>query len=320
MDVSIVILTRNQPELLPRCLEACFSEIECAGLKGEVILIDNASADGTPQRMAARFPGLRVIRNEENLSFSAGNNQGIRASSGRAVLMLNDDAMLQPGSLGLMLRALDSDPSVGVAGPRLLNPDGSLQRGYTHRRFPRFRSLACGVLGVNPWLEKRSWTRDLLTHSFDPERGGASEHLAGACLLIRRSALDSAGLLDEGYWFWMEDVDLCYRLKRQGWKAVYVPGAQVTHYGSASLRKLLSSERRMLSIRALMYYYKQHKSFAAYVFLKLIVGCVLLVCAPLDVISAMRRRGSRPREWALAAKSSLRNLRAHFGVEPGSSR
>jgi GT2 family glycosyltransferase len=317
MDVSIIILTRNQPELLPRCLDACFGEIGRAGVQGEVILIDNASTDGTPQRMATQFPALRVIRNEENRSFSAGNNQGTRASSGRAVLMLNDDAVLQPGSLKLMVQALDSAPQVAAAGPKLLNPDGSLQRGYTHRRFPRFRSLACGLLGVNPWLEKRPWTRDLLTHSFDPERGGPSEHLAGACLLVRRSAFDEVGLLDEAYWFWMEDVDLCYRLKQKGLSVVYVPGAQVVHYGSASLSKLLSSDRRMLAIRALMYYVKRHKSFAAYVLLKLIVGCVLLVCTPLDVISAMRRTGSGPGEWARAARSSLHNVRTHFSVEPG---
>jgi GT2 family glycosyltransferase len=317
MDVSIVILTRNQPELLPRCLEACFSEIERAGVAGEVILIDNASTDGTPQHMAIRFPGLRVIRNEENRSFSAGNNQGIRASRGRAILMLNDDAILQPGSVKLMLQALDSGSRVAAVGPKLLNPDGSLQRGYTHRRFPRFRSLACGLLGVNSRLEKRPWTRDLLTHSFDPNHGGPSEHLAGACLLVRRSAFDEVGLLDEAYWFWMEDVDFCYRLKQKGLQAVYVPGAEVIHCGSASLSKLLSSDRRMLSIRALMYYTRRHKSFAAYVLLKFIVGCVLLVCTPLDVVSAMRRRGSRPEEWARAAKSSWHNVRAHFGVEPG---
>jgi N-acetylglucosaminyl-diphospho-decaprenol L-rhamnosyltransferase len=320
MDVSVVILTRNQPELLGRCLESCFCEIKRASIQGEVILIDNASIDLVSQRMAVQFPGLRVIRNEENRSFSAGNNQGIRASSARAVLLLNDDAILQQGSLVMMLQALDSDPAVGVVGPKLLNPDGSLQRGYTHRRFPRVRSLACGLLGLNRWLEKRPWTRDLLTHSLDAERGGSSQHLAGACLLLRRAALDSVDLLDEGYWYWLEDADLCYRLKLKGWRAVYMPGAHVTHYGSASLSKLLSSERRMLSVQALMYYYRRHRSVLAYASLKFVVGCVLLICTPLDVASAMRRRPSRPREWALTAGASFRNLIAVFRFEPRTER
>lgn len=310
MDISVIILTRNQPELLPRAVESCLREIAAEALAGEVILIDNASVDGAPQRVAAQFPGVRLIRNPENRSFSAGNNQGIRAASGRAVLMLNDDAILQPGSLGIMLRALDSDPAVGVVGPKLLNPDGSLQRGYTHRRFPRFRSLACGLLGLNPWLEQRAWTRDLFTHSFDPERSGESEHLAAACLLARRAALDSAGLFDEAYFYWMEDVDLCYRLKQKGWKIVYRADARVVHYGSASLAQLLSADRRMISIRALLYYYKRHKSLLSYAFLKLIVACVLLAHGPLDVFAAMRRHGSKPGEWALAARASFRDLRA----------
>lgn len=309
MDVSVCILTRNQPELLPRCVASCIREMHATGLAGEVILVDNASTDGAPQRVAARFPGVRVMRNEENRSFSAGNNQAIRASFGRAVLMLNDDAILNSGSLKLMLDALDSDPNVGMVGPKLLNPDGSLQRGYTNRRFPRLRSLACGLLRLNPFLERRAWTRDLFTHSYDPERSGESDHLAGACLLARREALDSVDLFDENYYFWMEDADLCYRLKEKGWKIKYLAEAQVTHYGSASLAKLLTSERRMISIRAAIYYYRRHASFAAYLLLKFIVGCVLLVYMPFDVVTAVRRRGSGLREWARAGKECFRDLR-----------
>ena len=308
--ISAVILTRSQPEILPACVASCARELKDGHFAGEIILVDNASTDGTPQRVARQFPEVRVIRNEENQSFSAGNNQGIRASCGGSVLILNDDAILGDGSLRLMFDTLSSNPAIGAVGPQLLNPDGSPQRGYSHRRFPRFRSLACGLLGLNSWLEKRSWTRNLLTHSFDPERSGESEHLAAACLLARRSALEAVGLFDESYFYWMEDVDLCYRLRQQGWKTVYVAEARVTHHGSASLTALLGAERRMISIRGLICYYKQHKSPLAHLLLKLIVGCVLTVYGLLDLLAAMRRRGPRFREIAQTVRASFRDLRA----------
>jgi N-acetylglucosaminyl-diphospho-decaprenol L-rhamnosyltransferase len=309
MDLSFCILTRSQPELLPRCVASCAREIELAAVNGEILLVDNASTDGTPQRVANQFPGVRRIRNEQNLSFSAGYNQGIRASLGRAIVILNDDAIMNSGSLRVMLEKLYSDSVVGVVGPRLLNPDGSHQRGYTNRRFPRLRSLACGILGLTPRLERYPWARDLLTHTRDPERSGDTEHLAGACLVARREALESVGLFDEAYHFWMEDVDLCYRLKKRGWKIVYLAEALVTHYGSASLKQLLGSQRRMNAARGLIHYYRRHKNPLIYWILKFSVGVALLAQTPLFVWSAVEKQRLQPKEWMGAAKASLRDLR-----------
>jgi GT2 family glycosyltransferase len=124
MDLSVCILTHDQPDLLRQSVEACSGEIERARLSAEIIIVDNASRDGYPERMLRGHPLTRLIRSEENLGFSAGNNRAIRASCGRFVLILNDDAILGEDALGLLGRKLESDAKIGAVGPKLLNPDG----------------------------------------------------------------------------------------------------------------------------------------------------------------------------------------------------
>jgi N-acetylglucosaminyl-diphospho-decaprenol L-rhamnosyltransferase len=280
MDVSICILTHSQPDLLPCCVASALEEIGKAAVKGEVILIDNASSDGSPQAIARLFPQVRIIRNDQNLGFSAANNEAIRASTGTYTLLLNDDAILQPGSLRLMLRTIDSDPTIAAVGPKLLNPDGSIQRGYTNRRLPRLRSLVCAFLGLNPLLEARPWTRDLFTHSRDLSVSGETEHIAGACLLVRRDMLERIGLFDEQFYYLWEDADLCYRLREAGGRIVYLAEAQVAHHGSASLKQLMRPERAALYFQSLLSYYKKHGTRPGYLLVRIAVGLISILRSP----------------------------------------
>ena len=165
MDLSICILTHSQPELLRLCVASCFEEIKRAGIAGEVIVIDNASADRYPERLREAYPQVQIIRNEQNLGFSAGNNIGIRASQGRYILILNDDAILQPGSVELMLRKMESDPQIGAVDPRLLNPDGSVQMGFTKKRFPTVLGMLADLLSFQNFLYGCSLTRRLRCQS-----------------------------------------------------------------------------------------------------------------------------------------------------------
>ena len=310
MDVSICILTHHQPELLESCVAACFREIESAALRAEVFIIDNASFDGSPQHVARRFPAVQVLRNEQNMAFSAGNNRAIRYAHGRLVLVLNDDAILGEGSLKAMVDALLSDSRIAVVGPRLLNPDGSLQRGFTNRRFPRLRSLACSLLGLSRVLERNGWTRDLLTHSRDPELRGETDHIAGACLLVRRAALDRVGLFDEGFHYWFEDADLCFRLKREGWKIFYLPEVRVVHYGSASVKKLMqSSERRLIYFRSLAYFSKKHLKSVRYLPLRSSVAMLLSFQVFLNLVSLVSPKVRRDEKGRDALGRSVRDLR-----------
>lgn len=311
MDVSIVILTRSQPEILPKCVASCVGEIQAARLTGEIILVDNASTDGSPQRVAGLHPGVRLIRNQENLGFGAANNIGIRAASGRYVLILNDDAILLEDSLSRMLRVLESDPKIAAVGPKLLNPDGSLQKGFTNRRFPTFRTLICGFLGVNELFERAAWTRDLLTQGRDPEVGGETDYVAAACVLARRLCLEAIGLFDEGFYYWFEDSDLCYRLKAAGWLIVYAPHASVTHYGSASTNKFTQIEKSAISFSSKMRFFRKHWSPAKYAMLRLIMTLALLLQLPaLALIQVYRRaaKAKRPDDSLRASISALRWL------------
>jgi GT2 family glycosyltransferase len=310
LDLSICILTRHQPELLPKCVASCVAEIERSGVSSEIIIIDNASWDGSPQQVASLYPIVRVIRNEENLGFSAANNRGIRKSQGRNLLILNDDAILEEGSLDLMLRALECEAHVGAVGPKLLNPDGSLQRNYTHRRFLRLRSLLCGFLGLNALLDRWAWTRDLLTHSLDPEVSGDTEHVAGACLLARREALDAVELFDEDFYYLAEDADLCYRLKQRGWRIIYLAEAQVTHYGSASLNQLPGLEKASMVFRSLARYFRKHSSPLQNWVVRVTLAALLVVRMPVFCIYRLLRFGMTRKEWRDSVGTSLQAVRS----------
>jgi len=293
MDLSVVIPTRSQPELLPRAVESCVREIHAAGISGEIVLIDNASSDGAPQREAARFPEVRLIRNDVNRSFSAASNQGIRAGRGRLVLLFNDDAVLQPGSLLSMLQAIDADRAVAAVGPRLVSPDGSTQWYNTNCRFPRLYSMLLGWLGLTLFLRRRAWTRDLLTNFRDEEQGGETDWIGGACLLARRDDLEQIGLLDEGYYYGAEDIDLCYRFRRGGRKVVYLSDVRVTHFGSASLKKLQTIEFKMINIRALLRFKKKYASWPENLLWKLTISAgLILIHLPLAIVRGMGQHGS----------------------------
>jgi len=296
VDLSICILTHHQPDLLPRCVKASLAEIARAGLRGEVIIIDNASFDGSPRSTAARFSGISVVRNEENLGFSAANNKAIRISTGRYVLILNDDAILQEDSLGLMVEKLESDPRTAAAGPKLLNPDRSVQRGFTNRSFPHLAGVLAQILLLEEPLERRIWTRRTFTMSRDPDGGGEAEHLAAACLLVRRDAFDSIGGFDETFRYWFEDTDLCYRLREANWRLVYVPQARVIHYGSASLNRLALSERSAIYFDSLKRYFRKHSSPTHYQFLRLAVASAILARAAGAVVyNVLRGTSTRAR-------------------------
>lgn len=309
MDLSICILTHHQPELLPQCIEDCFAEIRRSGIAGEVILIDNASTDGSPQRAVARWPELRLLRNEENLSFAAANNGAIGASRGRYVLILNDDAMLQEGSLGKMLDTMESDPRMGVIGPKLLNLDGSPQSDFTNLRFPKLRHIMTDVLRLNRLFARHPVTRDLFTLQRDPHRSDDAEHVAAACLLARREALEQVGGFDEGFQFWYEDTDLCYRIKQAGWRLFYLEEARVVHYGSVSTQQWATSKRTPIFYKSLTRYFRKRFSLATCLVLRMVLSAGLIVKASVAFLLHLFRSGSNRKSYQSYIAASFKALR-----------
>ena len=233
--LSIIIVNWNTRELLAGCLrsiEASQSSIFNLQSSIEVFVVDNASADGSAALVRERFPRVKLIENAENVGFARANNQGIALATGRYVLLLNPDTVVHPGALETMGAFMDTQPAAGACGARLLNADGSLQPAChpmltPGREFWRLifldRLWACATYRMGQW--------DAIT----PRR---VEVIKGACLLLRRKALDQVGVLDESYFMYTEEVDLCYRLAQAGWELWYVPAAAITHFGEASSRQV----------------------------------------------------------------------------------
>jgi len=225
MDLSVCILNWNTAPDLRRCLGSVFSARYSSII--QVIVVDNASDDGSAEIVRREFPQATLIQNSRNVGFAAGHNRGIRASSGRYLLLLNADTIVHEGALTALVRAADAHPRAAVVGPRLLNADGSLQ--YSCRRFPR---LAYGLFRKAPLgrlLPENRFDREYLMRDFDHTREQTVDWVSGAAFLLRREAVEQVGLLDEGYYMYCEDVDWCYRARRKDWQVLYAPRAVVTH-------------------------------------------------------------------------------------------
>ncbi len=239
LDLSVIIVSWNVRELLALCLEAVLAE----PVRQEVIVVDNASTDGTPAMVQERFPVVRLLVNASNLGYTGGNNQGMSQAKGRYILILNPDTRPEPGAIRMMLEFMDSHPEVGAVGPLLLWPDGTVQP--SRRRFP---SLATGLLEST--LVQQFWKDNrVLRHyyCYDLPSGSPQpvDWVVGACLMLRRRAIDQVGLLDEAYFMYSEELDWCYRARRAGWLVYHLPQARVYHYhGKSSEQNPLARELR----------------------------------------------------------------------------
>lgn len=234
MHLSIIIVSWNTRDLLARCLESV--QTEGGGDPGagaiETFVVDNASSDGSAEMVAGRFPGVRLIANRENVGFARANNQALAQASGDAILLLNPDAILHPGALAALLDFLASHPQAAAVGPRLLNADGSLQPSCHPMLTPEREFWR--LIFLDRLLPRATYP----IHRWDAITPRRVEAIKGACLLLRRQALHQVGWLDDAYFMYTEEVDLCYRLSQAGWELWYEPAAVVTHFGGASANQV----------------------------------------------------------------------------------
>lgn len=277
MDLSVIIVSWNTRELLAQCLASL--PAATAGLTSEVIVVDNGSTDGSPALVAERFPAVRLLTNAENVGYVRANNQALRLAQGRYVVLLNSDTVAPPESLTRMVQFLDEHAEIGAAGPKLLNPDGTFQGSYAY--FPTMGSVALSAAG----LARRLYL------PYDPSpapRPGEVSHpvdwVPGACLLIRQTTLAAVGLLDEGFWMYSEDTDLCYRIQRAGWQVYYLPDVAVVHFGGASSRQCRPDSVGRL-YRSKLRFCRKHYGFLSTLLLSGVIAAAYGVKAGIAVLA-----------------------------------
>jgi GT2 family glycosyltransferase len=222
-DASAVVVTYNALPWIEQCLESV-REVE-------TVVVDNGSTDGTVDVVRELFPSVRLLE-RENRGLAAGWNEGLAVASGRYVLILNADAWLTKGSLERLVAFADEHPEAAIVGPRLSNPDGSLQRSV--RGFPTLWRLATEYLFLRKLAPRSRLLNAFYAGGFEHDRVLEAEVVMGACMLARRDAVDEVGALDEDFFLFSEETDWCYRFARAGWKVLFFPGAECVHVGGAS--------------------------------------------------------------------------------------
>jgi GT2 family glycosyltransferase len=263
-DMSIVIVCWNNKAYLEPCLESLYE----AGLHSsfDVVVVDNGSTDGTQAMLHEKYPEVQLIENGQNVGLSRASNQGIKATQGRYVLLLNDDTLINAPSLDAIVEFLEAHPKAGAAGGRLLNEDGSFQAGYANFSSLHEEFMIATHLGELLWEGYPS-------HEDDSKIRPVG-WLSSACLLLRREALDQVGLLDEEYFIYGDEADLQYRLQQAGWQAYYLPDAYTIHFGGRSMNRW---RRRKMVYRGKMLFYRKNYGPLRTGLLRLLFGCLSLI-------------------------------------------
>ncbi|HWP81268.1 MAG TPA: glycosyltransferase family 2 protein [Bacteroidota bacterium] len=232
IDVSVIIVNHNRKDLLEHCLR---SVVE-ANVQKEVIVVDNASTDGSRELVERLFPDVVLIKNSTNERFAKPNNDAMRIARGRYFFLLNNDAILQPGSLESLLAFMENHPDVGMVGPQLLNPDGSIQPSCLG--FMSFWTHLFDMLALDRLFPNSPFFAAMPMTYFDHSTEREVDHIMAAALLVRAEAVAQVGLMDERLTIYYNDTDWSFRFKAAGWKRVFYPAAKVIHHGGQTTARI----------------------------------------------------------------------------------
>ena len=277
--ISVVIVNWNTRALLSECITAV--EREAAAVVHDIWVVDNGSSDDSVTMLRRDFPHVHVIESKVNLGFAGANNLAMQRSTGRYLLLLNTDAIVTPGSILALLELAEKAPRAGIVGAHLLNPDGSFQASHTN--FPTLwqEFLILSTIGRRlrgPWYP---------SHGPEGTKGPQRvDYVEGACLLVRRDALEEVGGLDEGYFMYAEEVDWCKRMHAAGWEVWYQPAAKVVHIGGASSANRKPSREADLYRSRVRYFRTYHGALQA----GLLKGMIVSFAAVKQVGHALLRR------------------------------
>ena len=296
-QLSIIIVSWKVRELLAACLASL--------PRGpEVIVVDNASADGSAEMIRERYADVTLLANRENRGFTGGNNDGLKLAHGSLIMFLNPDTVVDEDALPLMLDYLGAHPDVGVVGPQLRYGDGTLQS--SRRRFP---TVMTGLMESTPlawhWPRRfNPWAKRYHMDDQSPDRAQEVDWLNGAALMTRREVLDGAGAFDEGYFMYSEELDWQRRVKEKGWKIVYLPDAVVTHYEGKSSDQVAAERHIRFNTSKVRYYEKHHGHGAAEALRLALLGMFAIEWA----VEAAKYAAGSQRPLRLARMTAYRDL------------
>lgn len=253
MDLSIAIVSWNTQGLLDQCIQSIYANTY--EIDYEVIVVDNASSDGSSQMVREKYPWVRLIASDENLGFVGGNNKAYKISDSRLFLLLNPDTVCFDGALTKLARFLDIHPKIGAAGPLVMNPDDTLQPSWA--RFPKFITEASGKLD-----------RRIAASAFIPSTPSEiksigpfqTDWVGGCCLMIKRDAVREIGLMDDRLFMFCEETDWCFRLHKAGWEIWVEPSAEIVHFGGQSTKQASAEMAKRLRLSKAAYFSKHHGS------------------------------------------------------------
>ena len=291
MKLSIVIVSWNTKDLLEACLRSVYAYP--LDQPFEVWVVDNKSKDDSVAMVRAQFPQVELIASDENRGFAGGNNQAIPHCQGEYILLLNPDTEVRPEALNELVAFMDKSPEAGAAGSRLLNADETLQP-------------SCHPM---PTLSRAFWRMFYLDalipygtydmHKWDVAQPREVDVLMGASMLLRKTALDEVGLLDEGYFMYSEEVDLCFRLQKAGWKLFWVPQSQVVHYWGQSAKQVLA-EMFLQLYRGKLRFFRKHYGGGAVWLYKIVLGLAALLRLALAPLVWLRKSDQRQYQLHMA--------------------
>jgi GT2 family glycosyltransferase len=264
IELSVVVVNYRSREVLIECLASL--DVDTGGIRRETFVVDNDPSDGTLDVLTKTFPRVRGVANPENVGFARAVNQGIAATTGEYVLLLNPDCFVERGTVAALMGYLRAHPRTAIVGPRLVGREGKLQ--YSARSFPDHFTLLFNRYSLLTRLFPRNpFSRRYLLSDWDHASVRPVDWVSGACMMVRRAAIAEVGPMDEAYFMFNEDVDWCRSMRQAGWEVVFVPEGVVRHDIGASRRKvapkvIIERHRGMIH-----YFHKHHPTHPALAFI-----------------------------------------------------
>jgi len=274
VDISFIIVNWNTRDILIDCLNSIYKTV--TDIDSEVYVVDNNSTDGSQEAVKNGFPDVKLIANSTNTGFARANNQALSVMQGRVAVLLNSDAVLQEGAIKSLLTFMINTPRAGIAGVQLLNEDGSRQNSIDN-----FPSLETEIL--NKSILRLIFPNKYPNKARDYNAPIAVDSVIGACMMVRKEAIEEVGFLDEDYFIFLEETDWCFRMHKKGWKVYHVPDSRVFHLSGHSKKKT-PGESQIEYYKSLYKFFRKNKDPVSCLTLRVLKPCKLLINLLLNIL------------------------------------